>query len=67
MSYSSDTIELVRGVASYIDRILRGAKISDLPVQYPTRFRLVINLKAAKAIGLTVPLTLLARADEVIE
>jgi putative ABC transport system substrate-binding protein len=67
MSYSSDTIELVRGVASYIDRILRGAKISDLPVQYPTRFRLVINLKAAKAIGLTIPDSLLMRADQLIE
>jgi putative ABC transport system substrate-binding protein len=67
MFYGSDVTELARSVASYIDRILRGAKISDLPVQYPTRFRLVINLKAAKAIGLEVPTSLLLRADEVIE
>jgi putative ABC transport system substrate-binding protein len=67
MSYGGDQMELVRGAASYIDRILRGAKIADLPVQYPTRFRLVVNLKAAKAIGLTMPPTLVGRADEVIE
>ena len=67
MSYASDGIENVRGAASYLDRILRGAKISDLPVQYPTRFRLVINLKAAKAIGLTIPDSMLLRADQVIE
>jgi putative ABC transport system substrate-binding protein len=67
MSYANDQTELAHGLASYIDRILRGAKIGDLPVQYPTRFRLVINLKAAKAIGLTVPPTLIGRADEAIE
>jgi putative ABC transport system substrate-binding protein len=67
MSYGSDGIGVVPGVASYIDRILRGAKISDLPVQYPTRFRLVINLKAAKAIGLTIPDSMLLRADQLIE
>jgi putative tryptophan/tyrosine transport system substrate-binding protein len=66
MSYGSDGIELA-GVASYIDRILRGAKISDLPVQYPTRFRLVINLKAAKAIDLKIPDSILLRADQLIE
>jgi putative ABC transport system substrate-binding protein len=67
MSYGADDIDVVRGTASYIDRILRGTKISDLPVQYPTKFHLVINLKAAKAIGLTMPETLIGRADEVIE
>jgi putative ABC transport system substrate-binding protein len=67
MSYGPDAIDIVRSTASYIDRILRGAKISDLPVQYPTKFHLVINLKAAKAIGLTMPETLIGRADEVIE
>jgi hypothetical protein len=67
MSYGSDGIEVAHGAASYIDRILRGAKISDLPLQYPTRFRLVINLKAAKAIGFTIPDSLLLRADQLIE
>jgi putative ABC transport system substrate-binding protein len=67
MSYGSDFADLHRRAASYIDRILNGAKISELPVQYPTKFDLVINLRAASAIGLTVPPTLRARADEVIE
>jgi putative ABC transport system substrate-binding protein len=67
MSYWSAGNDVVRGAASYIDRVLRGAKISDLPVQYATLFRLVINLKAAKAIGLTMPASLIGRADEVIE
>jgi putative tryptophan/tyrosine transport system substrate-binding protein len=67
MSYSSDGDELIRGAASYVDRLLRGAKVADLPVQYPTKFHLAINLKTAKALGLEVPTTLLALADEVIE
>jgi putative ABC transport system substrate-binding protein len=67
ISYGPITADLFRGAASYVDRILRGAKVSELPVQYPTKFELVINLTAAKAIGLTVPQTLIAAADEVIE
>src|SRR5258708_36792301 len=67
LSYGSDNVELGRIAATYVDRILRGAKVSELPVQFPTKFYLVINLKAAKAIGLTIPESLLLRADEVIE
>jgi putative ABC transport system substrate-binding protein len=66
-SYGADLIEQWRGAASYIDRILRGAKPADLPVQGPTKFDLVINLKTAKALGLTVPPGLLVTATEVIE
>jgi putative ABC transport system substrate-binding protein len=66
ISYGPDTLDLYRGVASYVDRILRGAKPGELPVQFPTKFELVINLKAASAIGLTIPESLLFRADEVI-
>jgi len=65
--YGTDTVEQKRVAASYVDRILRGPKVSDLPVQFPTKFELVVNLKTAKAIGLTIPESFLLRADEVIE
>jgi putative ABC transport system substrate-binding protein len=67
LSYGPDVVDLFRRAASYVDRILRGAKPGDLPVQLPTKFEMVLNLKTAKALGLTVPLTLQAIADEVIE
>jgi putative ABC transport system substrate-binding protein len=67
MSYGFDQVEQWRGAAGYVDRILRGAKPADLPVQAPTRYDLVINLKAAKALGLTISPSLLAAAVEVIE
>ena len=67
MSYGVDEPDMFRGAATYVDRILRGGKPDQLPVQQPTKFKLVINLKTAKALGLDVPLHLQELADEVIE
>ena len=67
LSYGVDQVDPYRRAASYVDRILRGAKPGDLPVQFPTKYELVLNLKAAKALGLTVSQSILLRADEVID
>jgi putative tryptophan/tyrosine transport system substrate-binding protein len=67
LSYGVDRVDLFRRGASYVDRILRGEKPGDLPAQFPTKFEMVLNLKTAKALGLTVPQSILLRADEVIE
>ena len=67
MSYGADFVDLYRRGADYIDKILRGAKPADIPVEQPTKFDLVINLTTAKALGMTVPLSLLGRADAAIE
>ena len=67
LSYAFDPVDIWRRAASYVDRILRGAKPAELPVQMPTKFELVINLKTANTLGLTIPPNLLAVADEVIE
>ena len=67
ISYGPSTIDQYRRVASYVDRILNGAKPADLPVQEPVKYELVVNLKTAKALGLDIPSSVLARVDEVIE
>jgi putative ABC transport system substrate-binding protein len=67
LSYGLDLVDNFRRTATYVDRILRGAKPAELPVQLPTKFEMAVNLKTAKALGLTVPQSILLRADEVIE
>jgi putative ABC transport system substrate-binding protein len=67
LSYGPDQVDNYRRTASYVDRILRGDKPGDLPVQFPTKFEMIVNLKTAKALGLTVPLSILLRATEVVE
>ena len=67
LSYGVDGVDIARRAATYVDRILRGEKPGDLPVQFPTKFEIVVNRKTAKALGLAVPPSILLRADEVIE
>jgi putative ABC transport system substrate-binding protein len=67
LSYGPDQVDIFRRAASYVDRILRGAKPGDLPVQFPTKFEMAVNVKTAKALGLTVPQSILLSADEVIQ
>ena len=67
LSYGPDLVDIFRRAATYVDRILRGAKPAELPVQLPTKFVMVVNLKTAKALGLAVPPSILLRADDVIE
>src|SRR5262249_7931389 len=67
LAYAADGVDMSRRAASYVDRLLRGAKVSELPVQFPASYKLIVNLKAARALGLDIPATLTGRADEVIQ